>query len=79
LEFVEGVLVGGASPWANDSRAHRISFAARVLETPRTSATRSGVAKGVVISCAAMWKVWQKLSTNSIADSDMQLEYFHGF
>jgi hypothetical protein len=37
-----------------DSRAHRINFLARALETPRTSADRSGVAKGVVISCAAI-------------------------
>lgn len=36
------------------SWAHRISLLARAFETPRTSADRSGVAKGVVISCAAM-------------------------
>ncbi len=36
------------------SWAHRISLLARAFETPSTSADRSGVAKGVVISCAAM-------------------------
>jgi hypothetical protein len=38
------------------SRAHRINWDVRALETPRTSADRSGVAKGVVISCAAIAK-----------------------
>jgi hypothetical protein len=66
--YLLAVLRGAALPWVRvelvlafsselshaDSRAHRINLVARVLETPRTSADRSGVTKGVVISCAAI-------------------------
>ena len=53
-----------------DSRAQRINWDLRALETPRTSADRSGVAKGVVISCAAIAKYCKKARSSTTAWAD---------
>lgn len=59
-----------------DSRAQRINWDLRALETPRTSADRSDVAKEVVISCAAISKCCRS-PEGTIAQYEGRLHRFH--